>query len=52
MVIMMLKENNNLEELSIEDIENLINITKKDIIELKKNIYNKSKFILETINNN
>ena len=48
----MLKENNNLEELSIEDIENLINITKKDIIELKKNIYNKSKFILETINNN
>lgn len=51
MVITMQKENS-IENLSIEQIEQLINITKKDIIKLKKNIYNKSKFLLETVNNN
>lgn len=47
-----MQKENNIENLSIEQIEELINITKKDIIKLKKNIYNKSKFILQTINNN
>lgn len=45
----MQKENKKLEDLSIEEIEKLINETKKDIISLKKNIYNKSKFVLENL---
>ena len=51
MVLMnMQEENKKFEDLSIEEIEKLINETKKDIISLKKDIYNKSKFILENLN--
>jgi len=49
MVLVNMQKENKLEELSIEELEKIINETTTDIISLKKDICNKSKFIIENL---